>query len=62
MAGCGGTRSVGEAAEREVATATSWFAETVKQGKAGMGREAGPQERKGEGRERRAKLTLRASP
>lgn len=30
--GCGGARSVGEAAEHEVVEAMNWFAETVKRG------------------------------
>lgn len=36
----------GKAAEHEVVTVTSWFAGTVKQGKAGTGKKAGPQGRK----------------
>lgn len=49
VAGCSGTRSVGETEEHEVIAMTSWFAGTVKQGKAGTGRKAGPQEGKSKG-------------
>lgn len=40
----------------------SWFAEKVKQGKSGKGREAGPQQGKREDGGRRAKMTAQGSP
>lgn len=48
-AGCGGTHSAKETLEHKVIMAMSWFTEAVKQGKAGRGREAGPQGGKGKG-------------
>lgn len=56
----GGTRCVREAAEHKVVPVVSRFSEKVKQSKAGIGREAGPQEEERDGG-RRAKMTLWAS-